>query len=107
MVGGIVGLVVGLVCAVVAIGWTARQNRRAGSSRPLIAALGLGASRSSAGIERVVRAEAARLAFPLYAAFTVTFVWMTAGSSAAGVLAGIAGGLYGLCAAHAGRRFAG
>ena len=106
MIGGIIGATLGLVCAVAAITWNVRQNKRAGAARPVAEALGLGAARSSVGIERAIASQAARIAFPLYAAFAVTFTWVNAGSSAAGVLGGVAGATYGMCAAFTGRRLA-
>ena len=102
--GGLVGALVGLTCAAAAVIWTARRNKRAGSSKPLIEALGLGAARSSSGVERAAAGDAARLAFPLFAVFTVTYVLITAGGMEAGVLGGTAGAIYGSCAALAGRR---
>ena len=107
MIGGILGAAMGLACAVLAISWNVRQRKREGSSRPIAEALGFGATRSAAGLERAVRTQAARIAFPLYAVFAVTFVWATVGSYTAGVLGGVAGALYGTSIALTARRFAG
>jgi hypothetical protein len=102
--GGIIGTVVGLTCAVVAVAWTARRNKRAGSLKPITEALGLGSVRSAVGVERAAVGDAARLAFPLFIVFAVAYVFATVGGMQAGVLAGIAGAIYGSCAALAGRR---
>ena len=102
--GGLIGTIVGVTCAAVAVGWTARRNRRAGSPRPITEALGLGFARSSVGVERAATGDAARLAFPLFAVFAVGDALVTVGGMQAGVLAGTAGAIYGFCAALAGRR---
>lgn len=102
--GGLIGMTVGLACAVIAVAWTARRNRLAGSSKPVAEAVGLGRSRSSLGVERVATGDAARLAFPLFVAFAVAYVLVAAGGMPAGVLGGAAGAIYGSCAALAGRR---
>lgn len=107
MIGGIVGVAIGVICALVAISSSVRRNKRQGSSRPVAEALGLGTMRSSAGIERAVRLQAARIAFPLYAVFAVTFAWITAGSRSAGVLGGVAGAVYGISSALSARRISG
>ena len=102
--GGLIGAIVGLACAAAAVTWTARLNRRAGSSKPIIEALGLGATRSASGVERAAAGDAARLAFPLFAVFAVFYVLVTIGGMQAGVLGGTAGAIYGFCAALSGRR---
>lgn len=102
--GGLIGIIVGLACAVAAAAWTVRQNMRAGSSKPLAEALGFGVKRSRAGIERAVTRDAGRYAFPLFAVFAVTYVLVNTGSTEAGVIAGTAGAIYGSCAAFAGHR---
>jgi hypothetical protein len=107
VIGGIVGVAIGVACALVAISSSVRRNKKLGSSQPVAEALGLGTARSSAGIERAVKLQAARIAFPLYTVFAVTFTWISAGSRSAGVLAGVAGALYGISIALSARRFAG
>ena len=102
--GGLIGTIVGLTCAALAVAWTARRNSRAGSVKPIAEAFGLGAARSSVGVERAATRDAARLAFPLFAVFTVAYVFATVGDTQAGVIAATAGALYGSCAALAGRR---
>ena len=102
--GGLIGAIVGLTCAAVAVTWTERSNRRAGSSKPVLEALGLGAARSASGVERAAAGDAARLAFPLFAVFAVSDVLVTIGGTEAGVLGGTAGAIYGCCAAISGRR---
>jgi hypothetical protein len=107
VIGGIVGAAIGVACALAAISWNVRRNKRAGSTRPIAEAFGWGAARSAAGIERAARSQAARIAFPVYAVFAVAFAWVTTGSSAAGVLGGVAGAIYGMSAALTARRFTG
>ena len=102
--GGLIGAIVGLVCAVAAAALTVRRNKRAGSSRPVAEALGFGVSRSALGVERAATRDAARFAFPLFAVFAVTYVSVTTGGMEAGVLGGTAGAIYGCCAAFTGRR---
>jgi hypothetical protein len=102
--GGLIGAIVGLVCATAAVAWTARRNRRAGAARPVVEALGLGDGRSALGVERAASRDAARLAFPVFALFAVVFALAFLGSRQAGVLAAAAGVIYGSCAALAGRR---
>ena len=102
--GGLIGVIAGLACAAAAVAWTARLNRRAGSSKPIFEALGLGAARSASGVERAAAGDAARFAFPLFAIFAVLYVLVTIGGMEAGVLGGTAGAIYGCCAAFAGRR---
>ena len=102
--GGLIGVTIGLVFAVLAASWTVRSNRRAGSTHPVADALGFGVTRSTFGVERAATRDAARLAYPLFALFSVIYVFATGGGTAAGVLAGTAGAIYGCCTALAARR---
>ena len=102
--GGLMGTIVGVTCAVVAVASTTRRNKRDGSSKPIMEALGLDSARSSVGVERAATSAAARLAFPVFTVFAVAYVLVTVGDMQAGVLAGTAAAIYGSCAALAGRR---
>lgn len=106
MTNGVIGILIGVIFACLGLVRGTQIQRRQGSSHPMRDALGLGRARSPHGVEHEVRAQGARLAFPLYALFVVTVTLAMGHEQLAGVYGGAGGAIYGLSAAMAGVRLA-
>jgi hypothetical protein len=100
MNGGVLGTLVGLTSATVAIGFNVWLRRRHGDPEPLRSVLGL----RPEGVERAIHGLASKVAFPVYAVIVASYLLAQGDSTTAGILAGCAGATYGLSSAWAATR---